>query len=73
MGQVIVDGQRGGDQRPVRLVRRQAAEGGGVGEESRNIAEIPNERVFLDGMGVVEMEGILEVIGVRAEHRQQDQ
>ena len=64
-GEEIIDGERGGDQRTPAAVRGQGAESIGVFEDERNVAQIADIGVGGDGVEVVEMEIVVEVIAVR--------
>jgi hypothetical protein len=61
----VVDGQRGGDQRTPASIRGQRAEGIGVFEDERDVVQVANVRVCGDGVEVVEVEIVMEVIGCR--------
>jgi hypothetical protein len=61
--------QREGDarQRAVDRVGRQAGEGRRVLEEKRDVFQASQVRVVLDDRSVIEVEGVVEVVGVRGE------
>ena len=68
-GQPIIEGECGLQHRPVRLVLRQHTEGGRVREILRQVAEVADERVVEDGVAVVEVEAVLEMVGVSPAHQ----
>ena len=63
----VVDRQRRRDERPVALIGRQRAECRRADEEQRNVADTADEHVVLNRVNVVEVEGVVEVIGVGEE------
>lgn len=68
----IVHSQRSGDEGPVGAVRRQNAEGGGVGKKARQVTQAANIWVFNDSVRIVEMEGIMKGIRVDGADRQEN-
>jgi hypothetical protein len=46
------------------LIRRKGTEGGGVAEEERDVSQLPDGRIVLDGVGIVEVKAVLKVICV---------
>jgi hypothetical protein len=47
------------------LIRRQRTERPRVGKKLRDVVQVANENIVDDGVGIVEVKAILEVIGVR--------
>jgi hypothetical protein len=73
VAQCIVDRQRKRDEGSIRAVGRKDAEGRSIGEEARQVAEAADGGVVGDGVEVVEVEAILQRVGVgRAHGRQGD-
>jgi hypothetical protein len=60
----VSHGEEGSEDRPVRLIGRQGAEGGCVGKKFRDVPEAPDIEVLLYNVAVVEVETISEVVGV---------
>ena len=60
----VIKCERGRDQRPVRTVRRQRAERGGVGKEPGDVPQTAYIRILRDGVEVVEMEPVLKMVRV---------
>ena len=72
--QAVIDGQRGRHDRAIHLACRVHAEVGRIGEKARHIAQIPDEAVLDDGMGIVKVESVLKVVGVgRQDHQRKPQ
>ena len=71
MSQPVVDGQRGSDQRPEHGMIRHGAGSCRVDEEARHIPQVLEEHVPVDGVEIVEVEFVLEMVGVRRQYRQQ--
>ena len=65
--QPVIDGQRRGGQGPVGGVIRQGAEQGAVDEEARHVAQVADEGVAGDGVEVVKVEAVVEVVRVGSE------
>jgi hypothetical protein len=65
LSQPVVKRESGGNNRPVRLVRRQGTEGSAVLKKERDIADIPDVNIVDYSVRVIEMEAVLEMIGVR--------
>ncbi len=57
-------GEKGSEDRPVRLIGRQSGEGGRIGKKFRDVPKAPDIEVLLYNVAVVEVETILEVVGV---------
>ena len=60
----VVDGEGGGDDGAVGAVGGEDAEGGGVGEEAGDVGEGADGGVIDDGVDVVEVEAVVEPVGV---------
>jgi hypothetical protein len=69
--QPVVKRKSGAYNRPVRLVRRQRAEGGTVFKKERYIADIPDVNVVNYSVRIIEMKPVVKVIGVRGNNRYQ--
>src|SRR6266542_5360017 len=67
----VVQGQRRGHDRPVGGVGLDIAEGTRVGEETRDVADVPDVEVLHDDVGVVKLERIAERVRVGGEEEQQ--
>src|SRR6185295_1965579 len=67
-----VDRERRLEDRPIRLVQRQYAEGGRVDEVSRNVAEASDGGVVDDRVSVVEMKTVLKMIRVRDDEQREE-
>lgn len=68
----IVNGQRSGSYRAVSLVLRQDAAGAAILKKLRDIVNIPDIGVAVDGVTIVEMEAIIKMVGVNQGDNQQD-
>ena len=68
----VVDGERRGDERPPSAVRGQRAERIGVGKDQRDVAKVANIGVGGDGVEVVEMEPVVEVVAIGERHERED-
>ena len=60
----VVNGQRSGYDRAVRLIGWQGTERGCILKEQRDIGNLPNENIIRDCMGIVEMKGVAKMIGI---------
>jgi hypothetical protein len=60
----VIEGEGGGDDGAVGAVGGEDAEGGGVGEEVGNVREAADGGVVDDGVEVVEVEAVVEGVGV---------
>jgi hypothetical protein len=63
----VVQSEGNARQRAVSRVGRQAGESRRVMEEERDVLQAPQVRVVLDDRAVVEVERVVEVVGIRAE------
>jgi hypothetical protein len=68
MAKRIVQRQGGGDEGPVGPVGRQNAESGGIRKEARQVVQAAYRWIVYDGVGIVEVEGILKVVGINKTH-----
>ena len=68
----IVDRQGCGGYRAVGLVLRQDAAGAAILKKLRDIVNIPDIGVAVDGVTIVEMEAIIKMVGVNQGDNQQD-
>ena len=69
----IIEGQRKRDQRAVGSVRGENAESCRIGEEQFRVVQAADIGVVVDGVKVVEVKPVLEVIGVGERHGRQHQ
>ena len=69
----VVECQWGCGYRPVRLVLRQNTAGAAIFKELGNIFEAPDVRVAVNGMTIVEMKIILEMIGIDGRNSGEDE
>lgn len=60
----IINCERGGGYRPVRLILRQNTAGAAVFKEMRNVFDVPDVGIVIDGMAVVKMKAIVKVVGI---------
>src|SRR6185312_9402664 len=67
-GDEVIDGKRRSDERSPAAVRGQRAECVGVAKDQRDIAEIANVGVGGDGVEIVEMKPIVEMVPVDSRH-----
>ena len=58
----IVDRKQCRDERAIRLIARERAEGRRVAEEKRNIPQFADGRIGYDRMRIVEVEAILKMV-----------
>ena len=72
IAQPIVDRQGCGGNRAVSLVLRQDAAGAAILKKLRDIVNIPDIGVAVDGVTIVEMEAIVKMVGVNQGDNQQD-
>jgi hypothetical protein len=69
-GEPIIYRQRGGNQGAITLILGQGTEGLGGLEKCGDTVEMPDVRIGFDGVGIVEMEGVVPMIGIGNEdHR----
>jgi hypothetical protein len=68
VGEPVVNCEQRRDQRAIRLIARERAEGCPVTEEERNIPELANGRVGYDRVPVVPMESILKMVRIGCEN-----
>ena len=71
--QPIVDSQRSGGYRAVRLVLRQDTAGAAVFKKLRDIFNIPDIWITVDRVAVVKMETIVKMVGVNYGGSQQNE
>ena len=62
VAELVVNCQQRRDQRPIRLIARERAEGCPVAEEERNVPKFANGRVGYDRVPVVSVERILKMV-----------
>ena len=72
-GQPVVDGQRQRYQRAPTAIGGHCRKGACVGEEPRQVTQVADEDVLGDGVDIVEMELVAEVVGVGKGNRRQNQ
>jgi hypothetical protein len=70
--QPVIQGKRRHNHRPVGLVGRERTECGRALEKYGYIADIPYVDVIDDRMGIVKMEAVVKMIGIRKEDRDQE-
>ena len=68
----VIDRERRLQHRPVGLIERQHAERRRVDEVPRHVSNFADERVVDNGVAVVEVEAVPEVVGVGGEEQGQD-
>jgi hypothetical protein len=66
--QPVRHGKEGREPRPVGLIGRESAEGARIDKESGDVPEAPGIEVLLDDMAVIEVETMVEVVGVGEGH-----
>ena len=72
-GRAVINREQRRDQRPIRLIARERAEGCRVAEEERNVPQLANSRVVFDRVRVVEVEAIVKMVCVGREEDDEQQ
>ena len=72
-GESVVDREQRRDERAIRLIARERAEGRRVAEEERNVPQLANGRVVYDRVRVVEVEAVVKMVCVGREEGDQQQ
>ena len=62
----------GGGERTIGGIHRHRAEGHRVAEEAGHVVQVGDEEVVDDGMEIVEVEFVREVVGVGAQHYERE-
>lgn len=70
--QPVINGQRGGCYRPVRLVLRQYTAGRSVLKKLRNVVDIPDIGIAVNRVTVVEMKAIVKMVEINGGDGQQN-
>ena len=72
IAQPIVNGQRSSGYRAVSLVLRQDAAGAAIFKKLRDVMNIPDIGIAVDGVTIVEMEAIVKMVRINQGDNQQD-
>src|ERR1700675_2307239 len=73
VGEPVVNCEQRRDQRPIRLIARERAEGCRVTEEERDVPQLANGRVAYDRVPVVHVEAIVEMVCVGSQNDEEQQ
>ena len=69
-GEPIIEGKGSGNKGAITLILGQGTEGLGGLEKRGDTVEMPDVRIGFDGVGIIEMEGVVPMIGIGNEdHR----
>ena len=73
VGESVVNCEQRRDQRAIRLIARERAEGCRVPEKERNVPQFANGRVGYDRVSIVPVEAIVEMVCVGCENGEEQQ
>src|SRR5437870_5379821 len=73
VGQSVVNCEQRRDQRAIRLIGRDRAEGCRITEEDRNVPQLANGGVVYDRVLVVEVEAIVKMVRIGCENGDEQQ